>query len=1201
MKKLFTSILLLTLLFTREKASALPSGTYVIPSPTFGSLAEIITDLNTNGIVGLSGVTINVTAGYNETAPSGGFVLGSTVLNTSITSFAKFITINGSGCTLTANSGTGSTDAIFTVQGTDYVTLNNFKFLEASTNTTATSMMERGVAVVKLNMDDAVITFGVKNSEIVLNKSNTSAPGGTAQNGAMGVYVANSTATSTAMLGQTFTIEGAHDGIIISGNTIKNVNSGVVAMGNLLVADGSTYNDKGLTIENNIIENFTNYGIWIAFFNNDLVRSNTLNNMSSGGSAPTNSHLYGISYWGNVYTATGNSWTCEKNNINLTTAVNGTYEVYGVFTGINGPGTTTIAEDTIVLTSTGTSAGMIGIYSQNDKGTQNINKNYIHGFRNTAGSNQTQRVAAIYNGYSATWTLSYPSLYNYPEKSTIDGNLIQDFAISNGATDNIGILHVVSDVNLTTYPTVFTNNTIDNITLTGNPSRFFGYGSTYLYSAMMTQTANISNNVFSNISTAASSAPTYVLWPRAAYSGRNSTIKGNNFKNITGGTGLLIAIALDYGTNTDVSNDTITNVTGAGDVHGIYGGSSVYALNTMFLSKNLISSISTTGAGKLAAGIRIAPGSSNITTATELGVNLISNISASDASGTAHGIYYNGGSYTTNAYNNIISAVSASANTAAYSSSFGINIQSSGSNTIVYNTINLSPTASSGYGATGVMFNSAAGNIIQNNIIRVNVTAGASNNVSAVRNMAGAAGSAPSTTGFNAKNNIYYTPTGANNYLYVEGTTNSGLVNGYNVSGLTDNTTKNIVNDMLFNSDCDKSSYHNFMKSALGREKQTYTEDNLVLTGGAGMYAPAASALSFAEAAAIDLTAVSFDFIGTPRVFESSDIGALEFNGLTRPNMEITIVSSTGLDEACVYNLPKLNATIPAYFTKVKYQWYRDGVLIPGATTNSVSVSPVSGNYTLSVYDELTGCTYMSSPFRMTIQPPPPAIITYYDSLTFCESSAVVLQANKGKDYIYRWLHNGSIIPGESNDHLTVDKAGDYNVEVNTPLGCPTTSTSIHITVYPLPTPTVFYNGPRLLKTQRYFLYQWYKNNVLIPGSDAQNQVYFALTDGAYTVEVTDSNGCSAKSDIYLYSLGVKDNNIAASIKVYPNPATDKITIESPVAVSVRVNDLTGRLILEKQNAKVLDVAHLAEGVYIINISDTDGNLISVQKISKTN
>src|SRR5216684_2116496 len=54
------------------------SGAYSIPG-SYSTIAAAVTDLNTVGVSGA--VTITVAASYTETAPAGGYLLGSATLN----------------------------------------------------------------------------------------------------------------------------------------------------------------------------------------------------------------------------------------------------------------------------------------------------------------------------------------------------------------------------------------------------------------------------------------------------------------------------------------------------------------------------------------------------------------------------------------------------------------------------------------------------------------------------------------------------------------------------------------------------------------------------------------------------------------------------------------------------------------------------------------------------------------------------------------------------------------------------------------------------------------------------------------------------------------------------------------------------------------------------------------------------------------
>ena len=80
------------------------------------------------------------------------------------------------------------------------------------------------------------------------------------------------------------------------------------------------------------------------------------------------------------------------------------------------------------------------------------------------------------------------------------------------------------------------------------------------------------------------------------------------------------------------------------------------------------------------------------------------------------------------------------------------------------------------------------------------------------------------------------------------------------------------------------------------------------------------------------------------------------------------------------------------------------------------------------------------------------------------------------------------------------------------------------------------------------------------------------LNPGTYLVEVTDANGCSIQLiDIVVETIvGVTEFGDEWSIRVYPNPAMDYVTVELPVvnaALTVELYDATGRLIWQQTAA----------------------------------
>jgi hypothetical protein len=76
--------------------------------------------------------------------------------------------------------------------------------------------------------------------------------------------------------------------------------------------------------------------------------------------------------------------------------------------------------------------------------------------------------------------------------------------------------------------------------------------------------------------------------------------------------------------------------------------------------------------------------------------------------------------------------------------------------------------------------------------------------------------------------------------------------------------------------------------------------------------------------------------------------------------------------------------------------------------------------------------------------------------------------------------------------------------------------------------------------------------------------------------------------------VGIKELS-SDDIHIYPNPAKDQLTIETNVNTpyTISLYDLSGRTVLNKQagNGSVIDILHVAEGIYTLIIQNKDGML----------
>jgi hypothetical protein len=86
------------------------------------------------------------------------------------------------------------------------------------------------------------------------------------------------------------------------------------------------------------------------------------------------------------------------------------------------------------------------------------------------------------------------------------------------------------------------------------------------------------------------------------------------------------------------------------------------------------------------------------------------------------------------------------------------------------------------------------------------------------------------------------------------------------------------------------------------------------------------------------------------------------------------------------------------------------------------------------------------------------------------------------------------------------------------------------------------------------------------------------LTEGMYTVWVTDANGCSLQDSVFMDILGLQTNT-AANFMAYPNPSNGLVNFSETLA-NVEVLDMQGRIILTAANCASMNLSGLAAGQY---------------------
>ncbi len=157
---------------------------------------------------------------------------------------------------------------------------------------------------------------------------------------------------------------------------------------------------------------------------------------------------------------------------------------------------------------------------------------------------------------------------------------------------------------------------------------------------------------------------------------------------------------------------------------------------------------------------------------------------------------------------------------------------------------------------------------------------------------------------------------------------------------------------------------------------------------------------------------------------------------------------------------------------------------------------------------------------------------------------------------------------------------------------------SFKITGTPIPVASITVNGFVLGTTNSYATYQWYLDGNVIPG--ATDATYTVSENGTYSVKVSDGNGCTDSTSYQVINVSVSSTQLLGQrIIVSPNPASHVIHITAPVPVSVHILCMDGKVALQENGVKNVDISLLAQGMYLLHIRDEQGVLLKTDQLIK--
>ena len=208
----------------------------------------------------------------------------------------------------------------------------------------------------------------------------------------------------------------------------------------------------------------------------------------------------------------------------------------------------------------------------------------------------------------------------------------------------------------------------------------------------------------------------------------------------------------------------------------------------------------------------------------------------------------------------------------------------------------------------------------------------------------------------------------------------------------------------------------------------------------------------------------------------------------------------SGANSVCVgLNTPYANTTTGGLWTS------DNNAVATVSSTGGLVTGVSSGSATIKYqFINASGCSSEVTKV-VTVNGIQPVSISTSGSTSFCQGASVTLTAPAGLSY--NWTN------GLTTQSITVNTSGTYGVVASNTAGCSTSSSTVLVTVNPLPVASISSTSTTLCQGSALLLnapanaasYAW------STGATAEN--ILITNPGTYSVTLTDANGCTASAN----------------------------------------------------------------------------------------